>query len=254
MMHLIKADFKKVFYLKGYRNFLIATFLLSIFFGITFLFTIDLTAGKKLTALSSIEVMDITLLGIDVTTIMLIIFIANFISKEFSTDAIHTSLAITPLRQKYFLSKILFIVKLTILVSIALTSLIFIIDQFILSINNMARLSLLNQALLIKLIGAAIMPIFYSLLSMAGTFYTQSAAGGITFVLGVMFMPALIKMFPTNFSDIILPIFPEHSLHVFTEINTNSLSNSLINAVLILLLWIFISNLLGFWKFKKSDF
>jgi len=254
MKHLIKADFKKVSYLQSYRNFLIAIFLLSIFFGITFLFTIDLTAGKKLTALSSIEVMDITLLGIDVTTIMLIIFTANFISKEFSTDAIHTSLAITPLRQKYFLSKTFFIVKLTILVSIALISLIFIIDQFILSINNMDRLSLLNQALLIKLIGAVIMPIFYSLLSMAGTFYTQLASGGVTFALGVMFMPALIKMFPASFSDVVLPIFPENSLHVFTEINTSSISGLLINAVLILLLWILISNLLGFWKFKKSDF
>src|SRR5690625_81412 len=254
MKHLIKADFKKVSYLQSYRNFLIAIFLLSIFFGITFLFTIDLTAGKKLTALSSIEVMDITLLGIDVTTIMLIIFTANFISKEFSTDAIHTSLAITPLRQKYFLSKTFFIVKLTILVSIALISLIFIIDQFILSINNMDRLSLLNQALLIKLIGAVIMPIFYSLLSMAGTFYTQLASGGVTFALGVMFMPALIKMFPASFSDVVLLIFPENSLHVFTEINTSSISGLLINAVLILLLWILISNLLGFWKFKKSDF
>src|SRR5690625_5547720 len=97
MKHLIKADFQKVSYLQSYRKFLIAIFLLSIFFGITFLSTIELTAGKKLTALSSIEVMDITLLGIDVTTIMLIIFTANFISKEFSTDAIHTSLAITPL-------------------------------------------------------------------------------------------------------------------------------------------------------------
>src|SRR5690625_4799125 len=197
---------------------------------------------------------DISLLGIDVTAIMFIIFTANFISKEFSTGAIHTSLAITPLRQKYFLSKIFFIVKLTILVSIALTSLIFIIDQFILSINNMDRLSLLNQALLVKLIGSVIMPIFYSLLSKAGTFYTQSAAGGITFGLGVMFMPALIKMFPAGFSDVIIRIFPENSLQVFTEFNTSSIYGSLINAILILLLWIFISSLLGFRKFKKSDF
>src|SRR5690625_3699931 len=233
MKHLIKADFKKVSYLQSYRNFLIAIFLLSIFFGITFLFTIDLTAGKKLTALSSIEVMDITLLGIDVTTIMLIIFTANFISKEFSTDAIHTSLAITPLRQKYFLSKILFIVKLTILVSIALISLMFIIDQFILSINNMDRLSLLNQALFIKLIGAVIMPIFYSLLSMAGTFYTQLASGGVTFALGVMFMPALIKIFLEYLSDVVLPIFFVYIFLFFLSINNSFIIGFFIYAVFI---------------------
>src|SRR5690625_2820805 len=114
MMRLIKADFKKVSFLQCYRNFILATLLLSILFGIIFLFTIDFTAGKRLAELPSIEMIDISLLGIDVTAIMFIIFTANFISKEFSTGAIHTSLAITPLRQKYFLSKIFFIVKLTI--------------------------------------------------------------------------------------------------------------------------------------------
>src|SRR5699024_11550497 len=114
----IKTEFKKVSYLQGYQNFLLATLLLSIIFSITFLFTIDLTAGKKLAELSSIEMIDITLLGIDVTAIMFIIFTANFISKEFLTGAIHTSLAITPLRGKYFLSNALFIMGLSIFVSV----------------------------------------------------------------------------------------------------------------------------------------
>src|SRR5699024_6396908 len=248
MMRLIKTDFKKVSYLQGYQNFLLATLLLSIIFSITFLFTIDLTAGKKLAELSSIEMIYITFLRIDVTAIMFIIFTANFISKEFLTGAIHTSLAIRPLRQKYFLSKILFIAKLSFLVSIILTCTIVIIDYFILTVNSMDGL-LFNHALLVKLIGAVIMPVFYSLLSVAGTFYMQSASGGIVFASVVMFIPALIKMFPTNFSDSILPILPESSLQVFAEINTNTINEALINAILILLLWIFIFNLLGFWKF-----
>ena len=249
MIRLIKADFN----LRGYRNFLVATLLLSTLFGITFLFTIDLTAGKELTALSNIEMIDITLLGIDVTAIMFIIFTANFISKEFLTGAIHTSLAITPLRGKYFLSKALFIMGLSIFVSVLLTCMIVILDGFIITVNNMDRL-IFNDELFIKLIGAVIMPVFYSLLSVAGTFYTQSASGGITFALGIMFIPALIKMFSTTFSDVILPIFPESSLQVFAEINTNTINESLINATLILVLWILISNFMGFWRFKKSDF
>src|SRR5699024_7604507 len=120
-------------------------------------------------------------------------------------------------------------------------------------VKNMDGL-IVNHGLFIKLIGAVMMPVFYSLLSMAGTFYTQSASGGITFALGIMFIPALIKMFSTTFSDVILPIFPESSLQVFAEINTNTINESLINATLILVLWILISNFMGFWRFKKSDF
>src|SRR5690625_1742828 len=254
MMHLIKTDFKKITFLPGYRNFLIVIFLFSILFGITFLFTIDITQGRKITELSSMEVLDITLLGIDVTAIMLIIFTANVISKEFTTGSIHTALAITPLRRKYFISKIWFITMLSFLVSTTLTCFIFIIDQFVLTIYNLDRLPFFKQTILLKLIGIIIMPVFYSLISAMGAFYMKSASGGITFALGVMFLPALIKMFPANFSDVILSIFPENSLHIFSEVNTNSISGSLIYAVLILMLWILISCFLGIWKFKKSNF
>lgn len=254
MIHLIKTDFKKVYYLSGYRKFLVATFLFSILFGITFLFTIDITQGKILTELSSIEVLDISLLGIDVTAIMLIIFTAHFISKEFTTGAIHTSLAITPLRRKYFMSKILFVAVLSLLVSIALTCFIFAIDQFVLTVYNLDRLPFYEQTLFIKLFGAVIIPVFYSLLSATGVFYMKSAAAGITYALGVMFLPALIKMFPANFSGVTLSVFPEKALHMFSEVNTSSISGSLFNAILILMLWILISCFLGIWKFKKSNF
>src|SRR5699024_11520155 len=115
---------------------------------------------------------DITLLGIDVTAIMFIIFTANFISKEFSTGAIHTYLAITPLRQKYFLSKALFIMKLSFLVSILLTCMIVILDGIIITVNNMDGL-IFNHGLFIKLIGAVMMPVFYSLLSMRSEEHTS---------------------------------------------------------------------------------
>ncbi len=249
----MKADIKKIFYLKGYRNYILATFLLSILFGITFLFTIDLTAGKSLATLSTIEVMDITLLGIDVAAIMLIIFIANIVAKDFTTSSIHTALVITPSRQKYFFSTCLFILVLSLLISIAVVCTLFLFNQSILLANDMGKLYL-DQMMLLKLTGAIIMPLFYSLLSMAGTFYLQSASAGITFALGVMFFPAFIKLFSADVTSYILPIFPERALHVLTDINAIPVRDSIIKAFLILLIWVVIVNLLAMWKFKKADF
>lgn len=251
MMKLIKADFKKTYYLPGHRNYLIALCLLSIIFGLTFLFTIGVTQGKELTGLQSIEVIDITLLGMDVASIMLIIFTATFISKEFSQGSIHTSLAIMPLRQKFYVSKVLFITVLSLVVSIIITLVIFGLDQFVLFANNMGLISFSDQGLLPKLIGAIILPFFYSLLSVAGTFFLQSAAGGIVFAIGVMFLPAFIKLFPESISDGILTVFPEKSLHTLTEISANG---QLISTIFILLSWVLISNFLGLWKLKKADF
>ncbi|PWU66664.1 hypothetical protein [Gracilibacillus dipsosauri] len=254
MKHLINADFKKISFLTSHRNYLIVLSLLSISFGLIFLFTLGVTQGKDLTELPAMEVIDISLLGMDVAAIMLIIFSATFISKEFSHDAIHTSLAITPLRQKFYLSKILFIMILSLIISITLTLIIFGLDQLVLLTNNMRTVSLNDQVLLSKLFGTVILPLFYSLLSAAGTFYFRSAAGGIIFAIGVMFLPALIKLFPASFSDMVLMLLPEKSLHTLTEMSTVTFNGQLMSAILILLSWILISNILGLWKLKKADF
>lgn len=254
MKHLIKADFKKINFLSSHRNYLIILCLLSISFGLIFLFTLGVTQGKNLTELPAMEVIDISLLGMDVAAIMLIIFTATFISKEFSHGSIHTSLAIMPLRQKFYLSKILFIMILSLIISITLTLIIFGLDQIVLVANNMRTVSLNNQALLSKLIGTVILPLFYSLLSAAGTFYFRSAVGGIMFAIGVMFLPALIKLFPAGFSDMVLVLLPEKSLHALAEMGTLTFNGQLMSAILILLSWILISNILGLWKLKNADF
>lgn len=254
MKHLIKADFKKVYFLPSHRNYLMVLSLLSISFGLIFLFTLGVTQGKSLTELPAMEIIDISLLGIDVTAIMLIIFTATFIAKEFSHGSIHTSLAIMPLRQKFYLSKILFIVILSLVISITLTAIIFGLDQIVLLANNMHTVSLNDQAVLSKLIGTVILPLFYSLLSIAGTFYFRSVAGGIMFAFGVMFLPALMRLFPANFSDIVLKLLPERSLHTLTELGTITFNGQLMNALSVLLLWVLITNILGFWQLKKADF
>ncbi|MEK4555246.1 hypothetical protein [Jeotgalicoccus sp. FSL K6-3177] len=250
MMNLIKADFKKIFYLPAYRNFLMTTVILSIVFGAIFLFTINITQGKALTDLTFIEMIDISFLGIDVTTIMLIIFTAMFISKDLSPGAVHTNLAITPDRRKYFLSKIIFMAVLFIIISTAVTALLVIISQLIASAIGLSGLSAAGSGFVQLIIGSIIMVLFYTLLSAAGTFYIQSAAGGITFALGIMFLPALIKMFPAGVSDPLLVIFPENALNYFIGAG----NGSFVLSAAVLLVWIIIPSVIALWKFNKIDY
>ena len=74
MRQLIKADFKKTMYIPSYRYILIATVILSLVFGAIFLLTVEVTEGLKLSSLSSMLVIDVSFLGMDVTAIMMIIF------------------------------------------------------------------------------------------------------------------------------------------------------------------------------------
>ncbi|KAB8127092.1 hypothetical protein F9U64_18530 [Gracilibacillus oryzae] len=251
MKHLIKADFKKIMYLPSYRYMILATILLSIVFGIIFLFTIEVTQGKLLTELSVLEVIDITLLGMDAAAIMLIIFAAIFVTKDLTSGAVHTNLAITPIRRKYYLTKLSFIAILSIIISTALIIVFFVFDQFIISINQMGALSF-DSGFFAKILGSVLMVLFYSLLSAAGAFYFQSTPGGIAFALSVMFLPALIKMFPDDVSELLLSVFPEKSLHTF--ININATNSSWVGAITVLLIWIMLTCAISFWRFKKIDY
>src|SRR5690625_3041498 len=252
MINLIKSDFKKMIYLPNYRKFLMMTIILSIVFGAIFLFTIGITQGEQLADLSFMEMIDISFLGIDVAAIMMIIFTAMFISNDLAPGAVHTNLAITPVRGKYFLSRILFLAILFILISIAVIALLLAGTQLIAAANGVSGLSSAKSSIFLTIIGSIIMVLFYGTLSAAGTFYFQSSAGGITFALGVMFLPALIQMFPADAAEPLLAIFPENALHAFIDIS--SANGSLVLSVVTLLAWIIISSLIGLWKFKRIDY
>ncbi|WP_163528077.1 hypothetical protein [Halobacillus ihumii] len=252
MMNLIKSDFKKMLYLPAYRKFLVMTIFLSILFGAIFLLTIGISQGKQLADLTFMEVIDISFLGMDVTAIMLVIFTVIFISKDLAPGAVHTNLSITPIRSKYFLSKIVFLSILSILLSVAVSALLLVIDHFITAANGISGLASMDSGILMKIIGSVVMILFYSILSAAGAFFIQFAAGGITFSLGVMFLPALIKMFPADGSDPLLAIFPENALGTFIDINSSN--GSLVLSAVILFAWIIISSFIGLWKFKRTDY
>lgn len=252
MMRLIKADFKKIFFLAKSRHFLLATIFLSILFGVILLLTINVTEGRTLTELSGIEVVDITYLGMDVATIMMIIYAALFLSNNITNETVHFNLAITPNRFKFFMAKIIFVSLLSLFMGLIVLLSLTAVSQIIMSFYSMGRLELFTQASLLKMIGSLLMIIVYSLLSATVIFFGQSAAVGITFSLGLMFLPALVRMFPEFIGDILLPIFPETSINVFVDLNNQA--NNLLWALIILSIWLIITGAISYRKFKYTDY
>lgn len=252
MMRLIKADFKKLFFLTKSRHFLLATIFLSVLFGVILLLTINVTEGRTLTELSGIEVVDITYLGMDVAAIMMIIYAALFLSNNITNEGVHFNLAITPNRLKFFMAKIIFVSLLSLFMGLIILISLTAVSQLIMSFNNMGHLELLNQPSLLKMIGSLLMVVVYSLLSATVIFFGQSAAVGITFSLALMFLPALVRMFPEFVGDILLPIFPETSINAFVDLSSQS--NNLLWAVIILSMWLIITGAISYRKFKYTDY
>lgn len=90
--------------------------------------------------------------------------------------------------------------------------LIYLASQVILTANNMPRVSFQDFAVKQFVLGV-IMPIFYAIITVVAAFLFNSSAGAITFSLGLIVLPALVKMFPNFIQRILLPIFPQTVIH-----------------------------------------
>lgn len=73
-------------------------------------------------------------------------------------------------------------------------------SQVILTANNMPRVSFQDFAVKQFVLGV-IMPIFYAIITVVAAFLFNSSAGAITFSLGLIVLPALVKMFLILYSE-----------------------------------------------------
>ncbi|KAB1435949.1 ABC transporter permease [Candidatus Galacturonibacter soehngenii] len=255
LRNLIKAEYQKIVFLKSSRIFLITLIAASLMLGLIFSLTTSVTQGKAITELSPVDVISACMLGVDVTAIMLIIFAAISNAKEFSTKLIHVTLAVTPNRKKLFLSKLITYFLLGTVISLIVTVLTCLAGQLILVANGRPMVSLADPFLRQFILGTLFMPVFYCLLTVAAVFVFRSSGGAITFSLGIMFVPALVKMFSQSIQKIILPLLPQASLHSLSGTASKGSYEILgIGAsILLLLTWIGITSLIATFQFLKKD-
>ena len=255
MINLIKAETKKIFFLRFSKIYLISVIGASLILGLIFSLTTNVTQGRALTELSPREVISANMLGVDLANIMLIVFTALSISKEFSTGQIYSSLAITPDRKRFFFGKLITYCLLSIIVSILITFLIYLTSQLILLANGMPGVSFQSTGIRQFVSGVSVMPVFYCLLTVGATFIFKSSGGGITFSLGMIALPALIKMFSDVVQKIFLPVLPQSAIHSLSGVVDKGSYDALgvSTSVCILLIWILITSLTAIIKFQKQD-
>jgi len=100
-----------------------------------------------------------------------------------------------------------------------------------------------------------VMPIFYCLLTVAATFMFRNSAGAITFSLGILFIPGLIRMFSDTIQKLIIPILPIAALHSISGIAEKDSFEvlSTTTGIIILIAWIYITSFIGILQFERKD-
>lgn len=255
MKQLVLAEYKKISFLRSSRRYLLSLVAASLAFGVALSLTSQTTTGRHLSELRPDEVLSMNLLGVDLANIMLIVFTAMSIHREFSTRLIEVSLALTPARMRYFTSKLLAYLGLSFVMSVITVSLAYLVSQLLLWMNGLPLLSLAEADTLRMLVGVMTMPIFYCLLTVAATFMFWSSAGAITFTLGAFATQAIVRILPRGVQSMLLPITPQAAIHNLAGMSPPGSFEgvSLPASVAVLIAWIAVTVVTSGWKFQWRD-
>jgi ABC-2 type transport system permease protein len=205
MKRLIGAEYKKIFFLKSSRRYLVGVVLASPAFGLLLSLTTQATTGRSFQALGAYDVLSMNLLGVDLASLMLIAFTALSIYREFTTNLIQVTLCLTPDRKRVFLAKLFTYFGLSCAIGLITASFAYLASQLLLIFHDLPRLSPLEGETLRMLAGVTAMPIFYTLLTAAAVFLFWSSASAITYALIVLASQALAGLFPNGIRAVVLP-------------------------------------------------
>ncbi len=252
-MKMISAEWKKIWFIKPYRIYLILATIASILIGVVFSLTTRVTQGRPLSKFEPMQIISINMLGVDILTIFLLLFIAVQIGREFQEKTIQSYLSVTPSRTRYFFAKaaIYFLIALVIGTVVALATQMtgrFFVSSVHKPMPSPAELWRFTA-------GCIVMPVFYALLTVCATFSARNTAAGIVAPVFVLFLPALAKLFPKMLQSITIPSLPMSAIHTLSGVaEKGSLEyTGVMAAFLVLGSWLVLSAATAIWKFRKKD-
>lgn len=254
MNNILRAEYKKIFFLRFSKIYLLFTIGISLLAGFVFTITTDVTQGKTIQELSVMEVFSANMLGVDFANILFIIFTASTITREFTSQTIHTSLAVVPNRKKFFIGKYITFLLLTIILSTLLVILIYLTSQSVLVLNGRTTVHLTDSHINQFVLGTLIMPVFYSMLTVAAAFFFKNSGGSIAFSLIIMVIPALINMFSESVRSFLLPFMPQSAIHSLSGAAETFEAMEVFPSILVLFLWLIITSIIALISFQRSDF
>lgn len=252
-MNRLYGEYQKVWFVRSSRIYLVFAGITSILIGLAFSLTTKITQGRTLSQLEPMEIISVNMLGVDVWTLFLIIFIAVQIGREFQERTIQSYLMAVPSRNRYFWGKMLFFFLIALVFGVLVA--------FVTRINGQILLSYVKKPLPDSRMlwqftaGCLVMPLFYSALTVCSAIFTNSTAGGIVIPTFVLFLPILIRPFPDMLQSAILPLLPASAIHTLSgTVEKGSAEYTGMTAALLMLnLWFLLFAIAAVRRFGKKD-
>ena len=253
MVKLFKSEWQKIWFSKSSKLYLLFSIFFSVLIGLVFAFTTELTQDKALAELNQISIIEVNMLGVDVLAILLIIFTAVQIGREFQGNTIQLYLTVTPKRFKYLTGKLLTFFLISSLMGFLVSIITLVNGQLILLAVHGE--TLLTHEVFKFVVGCTLMPIFYTLITVCASFMMRSTAFGIVIPGIVLFLPVITELLPFAMQKVVTPILPASVIHSISgRVYIGDLEyTSLFFSLIILIAWCILSIALTSWKFNQRD-
>lgn len=251
----LSAEFSKLWRLRFPRALMVFAVAIAAAGALLFLLTIEVTQGEPLAQLSEADILSTALLGVDATTIVLIILGSWIITSEYGTGMIHTSLVATPSRTALFTAKGVVSVVIAVIVGMLAMVVGVLVAELIVITQGIPSLGLGDPQLLRMMTGTLLMAPFYAVLATAAGFIVRNTGGAVILTLTVMLAPAVINMLPHTWQLILLPLFPDAAFMGITGLVGPDQAGHLTSfgSVIVLGCWLVVFLAAGFSLFSRRD-
>lgn len=158
-----------------------------------------------------------SMVGTIFAMIVFSVFGVMTISREYANGTMRLTLTATPNRTRIFLSKLTLVTGTLLVAGVATTLSMFFVSQAILGAYGMPTASLSDPDAMRMVLGLGLVMPAFPAMGMAFGFLLRSTAGGITTVLGLLWLPQIFGEFvPMWFRENILSLLPSNGFDSMT--------------------------------------
>ncbi|MBB1056101.1 hypothetical protein G6020_01545 [Dietzia sp. B19] len=217
--------------------------------------TVPLTRAVDATELTNLERLQVSMLGADITNIVVIIIAILFVSGERSSGMIQTSLSLSPRRVTYMLGKIFVLLVPAVVLSVIACWLAHLGGRVVFTMLGAEMDPITDLQVQQMIWGTVLMIPFYAVFAAALAFFFGSGLVSFLGVFLVMSLPTLSSVLPDAAERAVQWVLPAPGMHSLSgAAQPGDVEYTSPLGVLVLVVWLVVALSLAAARFRRSDF
>ncbi len=206
---------------------------------------------------ASFEPISFSMSGLLVAGIIFVVLGVNLTASEYSSGMIRQTLTTTPKRGRVLWAKVLVVTAVSLVFGLIINVLVIWTGNLVFAAYDMPTASLGDSDTLRALAGLTITTPVFPIVGVAMAFMLRSAAGAITAVLALLFLPSMFgPLLPNRWQEDVLAWLPgplSDSISIGFLSDDSAMTKGIWEATIGLVIWMILFVGLAGWFLKKRD-